>query len=232
MEPGLFHHHIPAESEYLMLKRDLEAVRKTHCRYHAAHLSCAQSVELIAKAKREGLPVTADVTPHQLTLTFKDIKEPQGHYQMKPPLRTSRDQRALIKGVKKGIIDIIATDHAPHGDEKRHTLNLSSPFGVTGLETAFPALYSTLVLTNKLSIEDLLECLTHKPAQIVGEHTGLGVGVPADIVVLNLKSDRLVDYQMFHSKGTNSPYIGKPYSVTILTLIDGREGYRCHSTVN
>ncbi len=224
---GRFHQDIPAESEYLMLGRDLKAVSRTNCSYHAAHLSCEQSVALIAEAKAKGLPVTAEVTPHHLTLTYDNIKEPKGHFQMKPPLRSTSDQAACIEGIKSGIIDIIATDHAPHGDEKRHN-DLSAPFGVTGLETAFPALYTKLVLTERLSIKDILRSFTVNPAKIAGEHPSLAVGVTADITVIKLDCNRLVNYEMFYSKGTNSPYIGETLlGWPILTLVDGEERYGC-----
>ena len=141
VKPGFFAEAIPPQSEYLMLERDLAVVAETGCRYHAAHLSCAESVALIAEARNHRLPVTAEVTPHHLTLTMDDICEPQGHFQMKPPLRTDADRRALIEGLRLGVIDAVATDHAPHGREKEHGMDSDSPFGVTGLETAFPVLF-------------------------------------------------------------------------------------------
>lgn len=223
---GLFHEALPPESEYKMLERDLEWVAKTNCRYHAAHLSCAESVRLIAQAKKQGLPVTAEVTPHQLVLTHQDIKFPEGHFQMKPPLRTPADRLALIEGVNSGVIDIIATDHAPHGTEKQDGLTKNSPFGVTGLETAFPVLYTKLVLAGEMSLAKLLEALTIAPAKITNESLGLRQGELADLVVVNLEQTRTVDPNKFFSKGTNSPFNGQEFQGwPVLTLVNG---YACY----
>lgn len=223
---GLFHEDIPPASEYEMLERDLKIVEKTGCRYHAAHLSCKQSVELIREAKANGLPVTAEVTPHHLLLTYEDIKEPKGYYQMKPPLRTSDDRDSLIAGLADGTIDCIATDHAPHGQEKDGVFGPNSPFGITGLETAFAALYTGLVLTNRLSLLRLLEALTYSPAQICNEFDGLAIGSPADVVVVNLKKQNKISKEEFFSKGTNSPFTNQELTGwPVLTLISGEERY-------
>jgi dihydroorotase len=225
---GFFYEQIPPESEYLMLKRDLDLVRKTGCRYHVAHVSAWQTVELIAKAKEEGIPVTAEVTPHHLTLTHKDVKEPRGHFQMKPPLRTEKDRQLLAKALQSGVIDIIATDHAPHGREKENGLFDGSPFGVTALETAFCALYTKLVLTGEMTLEQVLHSLTEAPASILGINAGLKVGRSADLVVLDLAQEKLVTKDQFRSKGTNSPYIGQTLQGwPSLTLIDGEQVFPC-----
>ena len=230
---GFFCEHISPESEYLMLERDLELVRKTNCRYHVAHVSAWQTVERIAKAKEEGLPVTAEVTPHHLTLTHGDIKEPQGHFQMKPPLRTEKDRLALVEGLKTGIIDMIATDHASHGTEKEEGLYDGSPFGVTGLETAFPVLYTELVLPGQLKLEQLLHRLTVAPASVLGVEAELKVGVAADIVILDLAKEKVVEKDQFKSKGTNSPYIGMTLKGwPSLTLVDGCSVYDNGCAVN
>jgi len=223
---GQFHKDIPAESEYLMLERDLKIVEQTGCRYHAAHLSCWQSVELIRQAKAKGLPVTAEVTPHHLLLTYNDIKDPKGYYQMKPPLRTYEDQEALIKGLADGTINCIATDHAPHGRVKDRGFSPQSPFGITGLETAFASLYSGLVLTGRLSLLRLLEALTISPAQICNESYDLTIGEPADVVVVNLKKQGKIGKEEFYSKGTNSPFSNQVFTGwTMLTLNSGEESY-------
>lgn len=228
IQEGFFYNHIPPKSEYLMLKRDLDLVRKTGCRYHAAHLSCAQSVELIAQAKSEGLPVTAEVTAHHLTLTHSDLAEPLGHFQMKPPLRSEQDRKALVNGLKAGVIDCVATDHAPHGQEKAQGLYAGSPFGVTGLETCFPVLYTELVLKEQLSLELLLASLTTSPARLLGVSPELAIGVSGDLVVLDLNLIKTVTVDWFKSKGTNSPYIGRDLQGwPVLTLVEGRERYSC-----
>jgi dihydroorotase len=229
VKPGLFADAIPPQSEYLMLERDLEMAAKTGCRYHAAHLSCAESVELIAAAKRSGLPVTAEVTPHHLTLTINDIGEPQGDFQMKPPLRTEADRSALIEGLRRGVIDAVATDHAPHGREKEQRIGLDSPFGVTGLETAFPALYSNLVLTGMLELEQLLQALTFGPGRVVNQDCDLIPGGAADLVVIDLARQKTVERGHFYSKGTNSPFVGRRLQGwPVLTLVDGEERFNAN----
>ncbi|MDI9512339.1 MAG: dihydroorotase [Bacillota bacterium] len=223
---SFFHEDIPAESEYLMLKRDIGLVKKTGCSYHAAHLSCAQSVRIIAEAKAQGLPVTAEVTPHHLLLNCDDIKEPLGNYQMKPPLRTRADQEALIEGLLDGTIDCIATDHAPHGREKEGAFGPNSPFGITGLETAFAALYTSLVLTNRLPLERLLEALTVGPASICRENDQIEIGVSADITIVDLNKRDKIGKKDFYSKGTNTPFADKEYiGWPVLTLVGGEESF-------
>lgn len=225
---GVFHPDIPAESEYRMLERDLRIVAETGCRYHAAHLSCAESVRLIQEAKDQGLPVTAEVCPHHLVLTCDNIKQPKGNYQMKPPLRTEQDRQALIKGLADGVIDCVATDHAPHGNEKESEFSPGSPFGVTGLETVFSALYTNLVLTQEISLVRLLEALTQGPAAVCGEPGELRVGHPADLVVIDLEQTQVVKADTFYSKGTNSPFIGEQLvGWPVFTLVGGEERYRC-----
>ena len=229
VKPGFFAEAIPPQSEYLMLERDLAVVAETGCRYHAAHLSCAESVALIAEARNHRLPVTAEVTPHHLTLTMDDICEPQGHFQMKPPLRTDADRRALIEGLRLCVIDAVATDHAPHGREKEHGMDSDSPFGVTGLETAFPVLFSELVLPGLLPLERLLDALTANPGRVIGQNHDLTVGQAADLVVLDLDRERVVCREQFFSKGTNSPYIGRKLKGwPVLTLVDGEERYNAN----
>jgi dihydroorotase len=226
LRSGLFWDAVPPESEYIMLERDLTLVAETNCRYHAAHLSCARSVELIGKAKQEGLPVTAEVTPHHLTLTKDDIAFPEGNYQMKPPLRTEADRLALIEGLRTGVIDAVATDHAPHGREKDGVIYPDSPFGVTGLETAFPVLYSNLVLTGRLQLERLLAALTTGPGKVAGQSGELKIGEVGDIVVLDLECRRTVEADKFFSRGTNSPYIGQKFrGWPVLTLVNGVAKY-------
>lgn len=193
-----------------------------------AHVSAWQTVELIAQAKEEGLPITAEVTPHHLTLTFQAIKEPQGNFQMKPPLRSEKDRQALVNALQSGVIDIIATDHAPHGREKEGGLFSASPFGVTALETAFPALYTRLVRTGEVTLEQILHAFTAVPASILGVEGGLKVGARADVVVLNVAQEKIVTKDQFRSKGTNSPYIGETLQGwPSLTLIDGEQVFPC-----
>ena len=147
---------------------------------------------------------------------------------MKPPLRTEKDRRALVEALKTGVIDIISTDHAPHGTQKENGLFEGSPFGVTALETTFPVLYSKLVLEGQLTLEQLLYSLTEAPASILGVESELKVGAGADLVVLDLGKERKVTKDQFKSKGTNSPHIGQTLQGwPVLTLVDGEAVYSC-----
>ncbi len=221
---GAFAPDMPPESEWGMLQRDLEWVKQTGCRYHAQHLSCAESVALVAEAKEQGLPVTCEVTPHHLALDTGHIGAPMGHYQMKPPLRTSADRRALVEGLATGVIDCVATDHAPHGVEKEGHWEPGMPFGVTGLETAFPVLFTELVLPGWLTLERLLQSLTEEPARIADIEPQLAVGQPADVVVIDLHGEQTVRTEDFASLGTNNPFVGRVLKGwPVLTLVDGME---------
>ena len=222
-----FHPQLPKEAEFKMLERDLAYVSTTGCRYHVPHVSCSESVELIRMAKERGLPVTAEVTPHHLLLTADDVRPPTGHFQMKPPLRTEADRQALLEGLRTGTIDTIATDHAPHGTEKECDDGSTQPFGVTGLETAFPALYTELVLPGVLSLETLICALTVGPAIVSGHNCSLVPGCVADLTVIDLIRTRSVCREAFYSRGTNSPFIGCVFrGWPILTLFQGKTAYR------
>lgn len=221
---GYFGDGIPAASEWNMLARDLQLVRETRCRYHVQHVSSRRSLELIAEAKEEGLPVTCEVTPHHLVLDSGKLGEPLGHFQMKPPLRSSADREALVAGLAEGVIDCIATDHAPHGREKDGPWHRGMPFGVTGLETAFPVLYSCLVQEGKISLERLLEAFTVKPADIAGLFCALEPGMPADFTVIDCASPRVVEKHGFASLGTNNPFIGwELQGWPVWTVVEGEE---------
>lgn len=226
--PGArFHPDLPKEAEYQMLRRDLAWVETTGCRYHAPHVSCFESVDLIRRAKEQGLPVTAEVTPHHLLLTVDDVRSPKGHFQMKPPLRTEADRQALIGGLCDGTIDAVATDHAPHGTEKEDEAAREQPFGVTGLETAFPALYTELVVPGVVPLETLVHALTRGPAAVTGESRALVPGRTADLCVVDLEQSRSVSREAFFSRGTNSPFTGCVFrGWPILTLSQGHTVYR------
>lgn len=222
VKEGFFHDSIPKESETKMLVRDLKLVKETGCAYHAAHLSCKESVDLIRRAKKEGLPVTAEVTPHHLVLTYQDIKSPKENYVMKPPLRGEQDKEALLQGLLDGTIDCVATDHAPHGRSKSHPW----PFGIIGLETAFALLYTKLVLTKKMGLPRLLESLTTSPARILQSTASLAVGQAAHVTVLDLERKEIQTSTTLLSKGKNSPFLGEElWGHPVLTLQQGRLVY-------
>jgi dihydroorotase len=185
-------------------------------------------VDLVRAAKARGLPVTAEVTPHHLLLSEEDVPAADPAYKMNPPLRTKEDQAALLAGLQDGTIDVIATDHAPHAaDEKKLTM-LEAPFGVVGLEIAFPLLYTHLVCKDKITLPELLAKLTISPAKILGLRcSNLGEGQLADLTVIDLKTERRVEPSAFLSKGRSTPFNGwllKGWPV--LTLVEGKVAWQ------
>ena len=214
---------IPSACEYEQIKRDLELVRKTGCRYHICHVSAKESVELIGKAKREGLPVTAEVTPHHLILCDEDVKGPME--KMNPPLRGKDDRAALVEGLLDGTLDIIATDHAPHTLEEKALGLERAPFGIVGLETAFPLLYTELVQTGILTLEQLQKAMSETPAGIFRftDRGKIQPGMAADLTIIDTESERRVDSEDFASKGRNTPFSGRVLKGwPILTMVGGK----------
>jgi len=220
---------IPAAAEEAMVTRDLTLAKQTRARLHIAHVSTKGSVELIRCAKEEGISVTAEVTPHHLTLTEERIKgkasnEPFDlNAKVNPPLRTKEDVQALIKGLKDGIIDAIATDHAPHTlADKNCGLELAA-FGISGFETAFGCLMS-LVHQGAISLTQLISKLTCEPAKVIGRNGKLGTlkaGAPANITILNLAHEWIVYSSNFASKGKNTPYDGNKFKGKVMATIAG-----------
>ncbi|BDG35076.1 dihydroorotase [Saccharococcus caldoxylosilyticus] len=200
---------IPSVCESVHIARDVLLAEATGCHYHVCHISTKESVRIVRDAKRAGIRVTAEVTPHHLLLCDEDIPGPDANYKMNPPLRSKEDRAALIEGLLDGTIDFIATDHAPHTEaEKQKGIN-AAPFGIVGLETAFPLLYTHLVETNILTLKQLIDLLTVKPAGCFGLPLGkLAVGERADITVIDLEAEETIDPQTFASKGKNTPFAG------------------------
>ena len=196
------HRGISSESEWRQIERDIELSKKTGCSYHVCHISTAESVELIRKAKADGVDITCETAPHYLVLDDSNIYE-DGRYKMNPPLRSKRDKEALIAGVLDGTIDMIATDHAPHlTAEKAKGLEFST-FGVVGLETAFPVMYTHFVKTGILTLEKLLMLMSIAPR----ERFNIGMG-PLDVSVWNLNKAFAVDSAKFVSMGKATPFEG------------------------
>ncbi len=216
------HKGICSESEYLQIKRDIEKVRLTGCPYHVCHISTKESVELVRGAKAEGLPVTCETGPHYLTLCDEDLEE-DGRFKMNPPLRSKADRQALLEGLADGTIDVIATDHAPHSAQEKAKGLAGSAMGIVGLETAFPVLYTKLVLPGHISLEKLVQLMSIRPREIF--HLGGGKmeqGTKADLTVLDLDSSYTIDPAAFLSMGRATPFAG--WQVTgeaILTMIEG-----------
>jgi len=221
------HRGICSESEWGPIARDIELVRETGCRYHVCHVSAKESVAVIRAAKREGLPVTCETAPHYLTLCEDDLEE-DGRFKMNPPLRAKEDRDALIEGLLDGTIDAIATDHAPHTDEEKSLGLEKSLMGITGLETAFPVLYTKLVRGGTLSFEKLVGLLTTGPRRVLGKEAAeLSQGSPADFTVLDTDEEYAIDPGKFLSLGKSTPFSGwRVRGKAVLTVCGGRIAYR------
>lgn len=195
-------------SEALEGERNCLLAYKTGCRLHICHVSSLDTVRIVNYYKNLGANITIEVTPHQLTLCDMDIKN--SNYKMNPPLSTPDVRDALVEALRNGKIDCISTDHAPHTKEEKEADLLHAPFGIIGLETAFPVLYTDLVKKGHLELKELLILLNKKPAQIMKlKENKLEVGADANIVVVNLENEYEITSDFFKSKATNSPYIGK-----------------------
>ncbi|MBY0051208.1 dihydroorotase [Brevibacillus agri] len=216
---------IPSESESIHVGRDILLAEQTGVHYHVCHISAKESVRLVRDGKRAGVNVTCEVTPHHLLLCDEDIPDSlDTNWKMNPPLRSREDRAALIAGLKDGTIDMIATDHAPHTQEEKANGMARAPFGIVGLETAFPLLYTHLVQTGELTLQRLVELLTVQPAKAFGLPYGrLEVGAVADVTVIDLATEKTIDPTTFASKGTNTPFAGRACKGwPILTLVDGK----------
>ncbi len=212
--------------------RDIILAKDTGCHLHLCHISTEGVVKMLEFAKKEGLNVTAEVTPHHLILTDEDIDGTDSDFKMNPPLRSRKDRDALIKALADGIIDCIATDHAPHTEEEKQAGFKDAPFGITGLETAAPLIYTELVEKGILTPLQMAEKMSYNPAKILKfEKAGrLQVGATADITVFDPNVEYAIDSTKFFSKGKNTPFEGKTVKGTIrTTMIDGRIVYSNHN---
>ncbi|MCS1350649.1 dihydroorotase [Mechercharimyces sp. CAU 1602] len=215
---------IPNTAESVHVGRDILLAEDTGVHYHVCHISAKESVRLVREAKARGQKVTAEVTPHHLLLSDEDIPEPSAQYKMNPPLRAPEDRAAVLEGLKDGTIDVIVTDHAPHTvEEKAQSMSLA-PFGIVGLETAFPLLYTHLVERGELSLLQLIDCMTRKPAELFSLGDGqCRVGAIADLTVIDLEEEREIDPEQFLSKGRNTPFTGwKVKGWPVMTMVDGK----------
>ena len=217
---------IPSESEWGPIARDIELVRETGCRYHVCHVSTKESVDIIRRAKAEGLDVTCETGPHYLLLCQDDLQD-LGRFKMNPPLRDKADQAALIEGLLDGTIDMIATDHAPHSAEEKARGLAKSAMGVVGIETAFPLMYTYFVETGRMSLETLIDRMACAPRKRFGldgagsPGGGIEIGDRAEITVFDLNADRVIDPADFLSKGKATPFEGwKVHAECKLTICD------------
>ncbi|WII39365.1 dihydroorotase [Paenibacillus thiaminolyticus] len=215
---------IPNESEAIHVGRDILLAEATGAHYHVCHVSTEQSIRLIRQAKQLGIRVTAEVCPHHLLLSDEDIPGMDTNWKMNPPLRSPRDVAACIEGLEDGTIDILVTDHAPHSEEEKAKGMELAPFGIVGLETAFPLLYTRFVATGKWTLSFLIGRMTTDPANVFGLSAGrLEPGAPADITVIDLEAEHEVNPEQFLSKGRNTPFTGwKLKGWPVMTLVDGR----------
>ncbi|GAB6990581.1 dihydroorotase [Paenibacillus pini] len=200
---------IPNESEAIHVGRDILLAEATGVHYHVCHVSTEQSIRLIRQAKSIGIHVTAEVCPHHLLLSEEDIPGLDANWKMNPPLRSRRDVEACIEGLLDGTLDIIVTDHAPHTEEEKAKGMEMAPFGIVGFETAFPLLYTKFVETGLWDLSTLVQRMTVEPAKVFGLEQGrLEVGAPADLTMIDLNSEKVVDPEQFATKGRNTPFTG------------------------
>lgn len=213
------HRGICSESEWKQIERDIGLVRKTGCKYHVCHISTAESVELIRKAKAEGLDVTCETAPHYLVFTDADLLE-DGRFKMNPPLRSKTDRNALIEGILDGTVDMIATDHAPHSKEEKSKGLEKSAFGIVGLETAFPVLYTHLVRGGVITLDKLVELMSTNPAR------RFNIDIEDDMTIFDLECLYRIDDNDFLSMGRSSPFVGmQVFGKCLMTVSNGRIAY-------
>lgn len=199
---------ISSESEYAQVRRDIELARETGCAYHVCHISTRESVELIRRAKAEGVDVTCETAPHYLVLCDMDMKD-EGRFKMNPPLRSADDRTALIEGICDGTIDMIATDHAPHSAEEKSKGLAGSNMGITGIETAFPVLYTHLVKKGVITLERLVELLNINPSKRFGVGSRIEKGEKAGIAVFDLDAEYTINSAELRSMGKSTPFDGE-----------------------
>lgn len=203
------HKGICSESEWKEVERDIRLAEETGCRLHICHVSTKETVELVRKAKEKGLPVTCETGPHYLTFSDADLRE-EGRFKMNPPIRDIKDREALRQGLIDGTIDVIATDHAPHSTQEKSRGLEKSAMGVVGLETAFAAVYTTMVASGLMSLEKLVEAMAINPRKILqlSQASFIKEGMQADLVVADLNEKFIVDPSFFKSMGKATPYEG------------------------
>lgn len=218
---------IPNICETVQIARDILLAEASGCHYHVCHVSTKEAIRMIRRAKKDGIKISCEVSPHHLLSDEESIDTVDGKWKMNPPLREKKDRQALIEGVLDGTIDVIATDHAPHA-EKEKTLSMEkSAFGIVGSETAFSTLYTDFVKTKIFTLEKLVDMFTKNVRKTFNlPYSKLKEGEPADIAVINLERKEKIDPEKFLSKGKNTPYAGKEvYGIVELTISNGKIAY-------
>lgn len=214
------HRGISSASEYKQIERDLRLAEETGCAYHVCHISTKESVELIRQAKARGVDVTSETAPHYLVLCDEDMQE-DGRFKMNPPLRSREDKKALIEGINDGTIDMIATDHAPHSAEEKGRGLEKSLMGVVGLETAFPVLYTELVMKNIITLDRLVELMSFKPKE------RFGIDTNNDFAVFDISEAYKIDPEDFLSMGRATPFAGREvFGRCLLTVHNEKVVYK------
>ena len=214
------HRGICSESEWKQIERDLRLCEEIGCAYHVCHISTKESVALIREAKKRGVDVTCETAPHYLVMDDSDLRE-EGRFKMNPPLRSAEDRLALVEGIMDGTIDMIATDHAPHSAEEKAKGLEGSAFGIVGLETAFPVMYTHFVKTGRMTMDRLMELMAYNPRK------RFGIPLGNDFSIWCLGESRVVDPEAFLTKGRATPFAGEElYGVCRMTVVDGKTVYR------
>jgi dihydroorotase len=214
---------IPSSSEDVMVARDILLAQATGARFHVAHLSTRTSLAMVQYAKEHGLPVTCEVTPHHFALADCEMHRYDSNYKMKPPLRSREDVNAMIDGVAAGVVDAIATDHAPHpGSEKMQEFE-KCPFGILGLETAIGLALEVFVHSGRILLRRMIELFTTGPARILGLNRGtLAVGAPGDVTIFDTDYEWTYDVNQSYSKSRNSPFDGRRFhGGPVATVVGG-----------
>ena len=219
---------IAGASEELIVARNILFAKQIDWRIHMQHVSTAGSAEMLRRARAEGIPVSGEATPHHLTLTDECIKYFDTNYKMNPPLRSESDRQALIQAVADGTITVIATDHAPHTATAKLVEFDNAPFGIIGLETAFPLCFTELVSSGVIPLEKLIPKFTVGPAEVLGlRNYSLSEGNPADVTVIDPNAEYVIDKEKFFSKSRNTPFDGRTVRGRVeMTMVGGRIVYR------
>ena len=220
------HRGICSASEWQQIVRDIDLVKKTGVAYHVCHISAKESVDVIRKAKSQGVNITCETGPHYLVMNDMQLQN-EGRFKMNPPIRSEQDRLALINGIIDGTIDMIATDHAPHSYEEKSRGLENSLMGIVGLETSFSILYTELVRKKIISLEKLIELMSISPAKRFGIQNGIKVGNNADFCVFDLDRQYVIDPESFFSMGKATPFTGKNvYGKCVATVCSGNMVYK------
>lgn len=219
---------MPTTAESDIVKRDIDICQRAESKLHIAHVSAAESLEHIKRARNEGISVTCEVGPHHFILDDSIIDVNDASSKVNPPIRSKKDMESMVAGIIDGTVDAIATDHAPHDVESKSKGFEKSAFGISGIETSFALSYTELVKNNKITMDRLISLMSTNPAEILGLDKGkLEVGKVADIAIIDLEASYIIDSSKFISKGKNTPFNGRQvYGVVQYTLVNGKIVYK------